>query len=103
MVRSIAYNDRTYKFLLKPPPTSWFIRKVVGKEKLTNHYSNIVGEISLKYVYEIAKMKKEADFDFANTELEGIVKSILGQIKGMGLRVTIDQDEPKPVSINLKT
>lgn len=26
-----AYADRTYEFKIKPPPTSWFIKKCIGK------------------------------------------------------------------------
>jgi ribosomal protein L11 len=32
-VELIAYHDRTFKFKVKSPENSWFIRKAIGKEK----------------------------------------------------------------------
>jgi large subunit ribosomal protein L11 len=101
-VRLLAYNDRTYKFLIKPPPTSWFIKRAIGKEKLTNHRSNVSGTISIKYIYEIAKIKKEMDYDLATTDLEGICKSIVAQCQGMGVIVGPDQDDPQIIKPKLK-
>ena len=51
-------EDRSYNYDIKPPETSWFIKRVLGKQKLSkmaNH--QIVDDISLKYIYEIAKTK----------------------------------------------
>lgn len=31
-VKLEAFDDRTYKYIIKPPPTSWFIKKALGKE-----------------------------------------------------------------------
>jgi len=28
-----AFADRSYKFIVKPPPTSWFIKKAAGIPK----------------------------------------------------------------------
>ena len=28
-----AYVDRSYKFVVKPPPSSWFIKKAAGLHK----------------------------------------------------------------------
>ena len=102
MVNWLAYSDRTYKFLIKPPPTSWFIKKAIGKEKLSGHISNVAGSVSIKHIYEIAKIKKQLDYDLETTDLEGIVKSIIAQAYGMGVMVVIDQEMPPPVRINMK-
>ena len=88
--------------LIKPPPTSWFIRKIVGKDKFTNHRSNKAGEISIKYVYEIAKVKKELDYDLANTDLEGIVRCIIGQLKTMNVDLVHEIEPPQPFKVTIK-
>lgn len=61
-----AFTDRTYNFIIKPPPTSWFVKKALGKETLSGHRAKLSGELSVKYVYEIAKIKKELDPDLKN-------------------------------------
>ena len=33
-----------------------------------------MGFIGIKYIYEIAKVKKELDYDFISTDLEQVVK-----------------------------
>ena len=83
MVRSLrsinitAYNDKTFKYYIKPPPTSWFVKKVLNAEKLGNHRRDVIGFIGIKYIYEIAKTKKELDYDFVNTDLESICRVML--------------------------
>lgn len=63
-VKLTAYTDRTFKFKIKPPETSWFLKKAAGKAKFTplpGHY--LYCQIPIQYVYEIAKIKKELDPD----------------------------------------
>ncbi len=31
-VKLSAFDDRTYTYIIKPPSTSWFIKKCLGKE-----------------------------------------------------------------------
>lgn len=61
-VKLYAFEDRSFKFLIKPPPTSWFLKKAAGIEKCTplpgHKYS---GDVGIKYIYEIAKIKQEID------------------------------------------
>ncbi|KAG5723590.1 hypothetical protein E4T56_gene18143 [Termitomyces sp. T112] len=50
--------DRTFTFITKTPPAAYFLKKAAGIEKGTGkpgHVSN--GTVSLKHVYEIAKIK----------------------------------------------
>lgn len=45
----VAFADRTFKFFLKPPETSWFLKKatgmtiflMIGKETFTNYPGHI--------------------------------------------------------------
>ena len=55
-----AFADRSYTFVIKPPPTSWFIKRNIGKAKCTNLAGHvIIDRIALKAIYEIAQVKKE--------------------------------------------
>jgi large subunit ribosomal protein L11 len=51
---------RTFQFEVKSPPTSWLLLKAAGAEKgATQPGKETVGKvISLKHVYEIAKLKQ---------------------------------------------
>lgn len=56
--------DRTFSFEIKSPPTAWLILKAAGAEKgIANAKDPKVGSISLKHVYEIAKIKKTVSID----------------------------------------
>jgi len=60
-------HDRTYTYVVKPPPTSWFLKKasgmslgsiILGKEKFTNMPGHMFNDsVSLQYIYEVAKIK----------------------------------------------
>ena len=51
-VRLTAFTDRTFKFIVKPPETTWFLHKASGVPKFTPlsgyEYS---GTVPLQYVY----------------------------------------------------
>lgn len=100
----IAFADRTFKFMVKPPPTSWFLKRIASRERCTEFPGHIINSlISIKYVYELAKLKKEIDPHLQHTSEESICRTILGQCSSMGLGVTMDQDRPeKPIKLNLK-
>lgn len=85
--------DRTFKFDIHTPPTSWLIKKAAGIEKgatsppagLRVSESSAVGRISLKHVYEIARIKSK-DSRMRLVSLENIAKSVVGTCKSMGAR-----------------
>ena len=53
-----AFPDRTFEYEIKPPPTSWFIKKMIGKQKTTNLPGHVMlDRIGLSSIYEIAKVK----------------------------------------------
>jgi large subunit ribosomal protein L11 len=48
--------------VVKPPPTSWFIKKAAGLQKGSDKPGqNVAGRVGIKYLYEIAKVKLEVD------------------------------------------
>lgn len=52
--------ERSFQFDVKTPPTSWFLLRCAGVEKgAANPGRETVGKpVSLKHVYEIAKLKQ---------------------------------------------
>ena len=97
-----AYVDRSFKFVVKPPPTSYFIKKALGQAKggdKPGHES--AGRVSVKYIYEIAKIKQEVDPDLAEHDLEGICRMIMGSCKSMGIEVVEDTLPPIPIKVDV--
>ena len=88
-----AYTDRTYEYKIKPPPCSWYIKRL-GQRKhgVDCPDSEIIGTISVKYIYELAKLKREFDEDFKGHSVKGIVKCIIGQMNSMGFDVVLDAE-----------
>lgn len=83
--------DRSFAFEMKSPPTGYLLLKALGLEKghgqpNLSKPDGVCGELSLKHIYEIAKIKK-TDGRHSALELEGIVKSIIGVAKSMGINV----------------
>jgi large subunit ribosomal protein L11 len=90
-IRLFAMSNRTFTFVVKTPPTSWFIKKCAGVEKGSARPGHLpVGFITLKQVYEIAKVKKENDEHLKNLTLIGLCRSVVAQAKGMGVDVVND-------------
>ncbi|OCH88311.1 ribosomal protein L11 [Obba rivulosa] len=79
--------DRSFTFMTKTPPASYFLKKAAGIEKGTDKPGhNFVGTVSLKHIYEIAKIK-HTDEHLRHLRLEGIARSIVGSAKTLGIQV----------------
>lgn len=91
-----AYTDRSYNFVVKPPPTSWFLKRCamvpVGTNTARRTY---VGSVGCKYIYEIAKIKLALDPSLRKHNVLGICKMIIAQGKNMGIVV---EEETNPVT-----
>ena len=80
-----AYSDRTFTYITKTPPTFYFLKKAAGIEKGTSTPGKqMVGEISVKGIYEIAKVKQQ---DLSHIQLEHICSQIAATARNVGLRV----------------
>ncbi len=83
--------DRSFTFELKSPPTGFLLMKAAGISKGAAEVGGDkpgVAKISLKHVYEIAKIKK-TDARHKDLDLRGICKSIIGTAKSMGIEVVL--------------
>ncbi|EAQ88408.1 hypothetical protein CHGG_05027 [Chaetomium globosum CBS 148.51] len=93
-VRVTVRGDRTFHFEVRTPQTSWLLLNAAeaptgkkGKRKgASNPGKEIVGTLSLKHIYEIAKIK-QSELRLSGLSLEGICRSIIYQSKSIGIAV----------------
>lgn len=81
-----AYGDRSFSFVTRTPPASYFLKKAAGLPKGGQEPGRTVaGSVTKAQCREIAE-KKMADLN-AN-DLDAATKSIMGSARSMGLEVT---------------
>nr|QBS14278.1 large subunit ribosomal protein L11 [Gonyostomum semen] len=80
-----VFEDRSYNFILKTPPTSVLIAKAVKIPKGSSQPNKLkVGSIKYDELIEIAKIKLP---DLNTTKLESALKIVEGTAKNMGISV----------------
>ena len=81
------FQDGSFKFVLKSPPTSFLIKKAAGITKgASNPLTEKVGKLTKKQLAEIAETKKE---DLNALDLESAMKQIAGTARQMGIEVEL--------------
>lgn len=81
-----VYKDRSFSFIQKQPPVSYFLLKAAKIEKGTGTTGkNLVGKVTWAQIQEIAKQKMQ-DMN-AHTE-EAACSMIAGSAVSMGIEVT---------------
>ncbi|MCD6310533.1 MAG: 50S ribosomal protein L11 [Candidatus Eremiobacteraeota bacterium] len=84
-VEILVYEDRTFTFVTKTPPTAVLLKEAAGIEKASGEPNRSkVGKVSRKKVEEIAKIKMK---DLNANDLEGAMKIIEGTARSMGLEI----------------
>lgn len=80
--------DRSYELDMLSPPVSYFLRQAAGCERGAMRPSSgeIAGMLSLKHVYEIAKIKQSDSVNDC-VPLKAIVQEIVDQARKMGVKV----------------
>ncbi|KAH6718113.1 putative mitochondrial ribosomal protein L11 [Leptodontidium sp. 2 PMI_412] len=83
--------DRSFHFDIRTPTTTYLLLKAANVElqkgKLKGKSGNeIIGSISLKHVYEIAKIK-QSELRLSGLSLEGLCKSVISSAKSVGVEV----------------
>mmetsp|Transcript_7431 Transcript_7431/g.18554 ORF Transcript_7431/g.18554 Transcript_7431/m.18554 type:complete len:157 (+) Transcript_7431:265-735(+) len=80
-----AYSDRTFTYTTKQPPVQHMLKLAAGIQKGTGQPGKeFVGEISIKKIYEIAKVKQ---LDMEHVGLEAVCSQICATAHNIGLRV----------------
>lgn len=86
--------DRSFLFDIRTPRTSWLL--LIAADAAKNKKGNrkgasqpgkeTVGTVSLKHIYEIAKIK-QTELRLSGISHEGMCRSIIHQAKSIGINV----------------
>ena len=80
-----VYSDRSFTFILKTPPVSYFLKKAAGIEAGAKTVgTQIVGRVTKAQVEEIAKQKMP---DLNCDTVESAMAQVVGSARSMGLQV----------------
>jgi large subunit ribosomal protein L11 len=80
-----AYADRTFDFITKTPPASFFLKKAAKLQKGSGETGKeVIGRVTMAQCREIAEAKME---DLNAHDLDQAAKMIAGSAKSMGLEV----------------
>ena len=84
-VEITIYEDRSFSFILKTPPTPFLIRQAAGLETAANNPGReVAGTITKAQVEEIANTKMP---DLNAIDLEGAMLQVEGTARSMGVKV----------------
>ncbi|MGI9604542.1 MAG: 50S ribosomal protein L11 [Acidimicrobiales bacterium] len=80
-VEITIYDDRSFSYITKTPPTAFLIRKAAGLDKASeNPGREVAGSITSAQVAEIAELKmpdlNANDMDAAKLQVEGTARSM---------------------------
>ncbi|KAJ5246232.1 hypothetical protein N7468_001215 [Penicillium chermesinum] len=85
--------DRSFTFDLRTPTTTYLLLNAANVEPRKNRLRgamnpghDVCGEISLKHVYEIARIK-HTETRLSGLSLQGLCKSVISQAKSIGIKV----------------
>jgi len=81
-----AYSDRSFSFITKTPPNTYFLMKAAKIEKgsLTPGKGPTVGRVTKAQLREIAAVKMK---DMNCTDVESAVRMLAGSARSMGMTV----------------
>jgi large subunit ribosomal protein L11 len=81
-----AYADRSFTFVTKTPPASYFLKKAAGVEKgaPTTGKGDTVGRVTMAQIREIAEQKM---VDLNANDLDAACRMVIGSARSMGLDV----------------
>ena len=81
-----AYADRTFTFIMKTPPNTYFLKKAAGIDKGTTTPGKgaSVGRVTTTQLREIAEQKMK---DMNANDVDAAVRMLAGSARSMGLQV----------------
>jgi large subunit ribosomal protein L11 len=80
-----AYADRTFTFIMKSPPNSYFLKKAAGVDKGSQTPGKgMVGKVTMAQIRDIADKKMK---DLNAKDLDGACRMLVGSARSMGLEV----------------
>ena len=85
--------DRSFHFEIRTPTTSYLLLKCADVELRKNALKGAmqpgketIGQVSLKHVYEIAKIK-QSELRLSGLSLEALCKCVVAQSKSIGIEI----------------
>jgi large subunit ribosomal protein L11 len=79
------FEDRSFTFVTKTPPTPVLLRKAAGLEKgATNPRRETAGSVTAAQVREIAEQKMP---DLNAVDIDGAIAQVAGTARSMGIEV----------------
>jgi len=81
-----AFGDRTFSFVMKTPPNTYFLKKAAGitKGTTTPGKGAMVGKVTMTQLREIAEKKM---IHMNANDVEGAVRMLIGSARSMGVSV----------------
>ena len=80
-----VFSDKSFSFVTKTPPVSFYLKKAAGKEKGSSEPGRSVGgSVKIAQVKEIAENKIK-DLNAAN--IDGAIEMVKGSARSMGIEV----------------
>ena len=80
-----AYHDRSFTFITKTPPASYFLKKAAGLDKASEvPGKEVVAAVSMAQVRAIAKKKM---VDLNANDIDAACRMIAGSARSMGIEV----------------
>ena len=80
-----VFSDKSFSFITKTPPVSFYLKKAAGKDKGSSEPGRTVGgSVNIDQIREIAENKMK-DLNAAN--IEGAIEMVRGSARSMGLEV----------------
>jgi large subunit ribosomal protein L11 len=80
-----VYEDRTFSFIIKSPPSSVLLKRAAGLAKASGTAGKeVIGKVNKKQVEEIAKQKMQ---DLNTADMQQAKKIVEGTARSMGIVV----------------
>ncbi len=80
-----VHTDRSFSFITKTPPASYYLKKAAGLSKATGETGReIAGTVTMSQVREIAEKKMQ---DLNANDLDAASRIIAGSARSMGIEV----------------
>ena len=80
-----VFSDKSFSFITKTPPVSFYLKKAAGKDKGSSEPGRTVGgSVKMNQIKEIAENKMK---DLNASNIDGAIEMVKGSARSMGLEV----------------
>ena len=80
-----VFSDKSFSFVTKTPPVSFYLKKAAGKDKGSSEPGRTLGgSVKISQVREIAENKMK---DLNAADINGAIEMVKGSARSMGLEV----------------